>query len=147
LLGALPEVIIKESSVKGVGTVHSRIGFLGALFVLLVAAPVAAQQHFSDLAPADEYFGRMKMSILGISNTIKDAGLHLDQGADSMAIIDGLAFTEDAIRDWQHHYPRDPWIIRSLTALRGVYAKIPTERGAACARRVASWLDHDFAPK
>jgi hypothetical protein len=127
--------------------VHSRIGFLGALFVLLVAAPVAAQQHFSDLAPADEYFGRMKMSILGISNTIKDAGLHLDQGADSMAVIDGLAFTEDAIRDWQHHYPRDPWIIRSLTALRGVYAKIPTERGAACARRVASWLDHDFAPK
>jgi hypothetical protein len=125
--------------------VHTRIGFLGVLFVLLASTPVAAQQHLSDLAPADEYFGRMKMSILGISNTIKDAGLHLDQGADSMAVIDGLAFTEDAIRDWQRHYPRDPWLVKSLNALRGVYTKIPTERGAAAARRVAVWLDHDFA--
>jgi hypothetical protein len=125
--------------------VHTRSGFLGGvLFVLLASTPVAAQQHLSDLAPADEYFGRMKMSILGISNTIKDAGLHLDQGADPMAVIDGLAFTEDAIRDWQRHYPRDPWLIRSLSALRGVYAKIPTERGAAAAKRVAVWLDHDF---
>jgi hypothetical protein len=123
--------------------VHTRIGFLGVLSVLLIGTPVAAQS-FSDLAPADEYFGRMKMSILGISNTIKDAGLHLDQGADSMAVIDSLAFTEDAIRDWQRHYPRDPWIARSLNALRTVYAKIPTERGAACARRVAVWLDHDL---
>ncbi|HTX03727.1 MAG TPA: hypothetical protein VMD07_08595 [Candidatus Acidoferrales bacterium] len=123
---------------------HTRIGFLGALFVLLASTPVAAQ-HFSDLAPADEYFGHMKMSILGISNTIKDAGLHLDQGADAMAVIDSLAFTEDAIHDWERHYPRDPWIARSLSALRSVYAKIPTERGAACARRVALWLDHDFA--
>ncbi len=126
---------------------HTRSGFLGVLFVLLASTPVAAQQHFSDLAPADEYFGRMKMSILGISNTIKDAGLHLDQGADSMAVIDGLVFTEDAIRDWQRHYPRDPWIAKSLNALRSVYSKIPTERGAACARRVAIWLDHDLTPK
>ncbi len=123
---------------------HTRSGFLGVLFVLLASTPVAAQQHFSDLAPADEYFGRMKMSILGISNTIKDAGLHLDQGADSMAVIDGLALTEDAIRDWQRRYPRDPWITRSLNALRAVYAKVPTERGAACARRVAIWLDHEI---
>ncbi|MGH7716295.1 MAG: hypothetical protein ACREML_09900, partial [Vulcanimicrobiaceae bacterium] len=70
-----------------------------------------------------------------------------DQGGDALAVIDELAFTEDAIRDWQHHYPRDPWLVQSLTALRGVYAKIPSERGAACARRVALWLRHDFAAR
>jgi len=126
--------------------VHTRIGFLGVLFVLVAGTPVAAQQ-FSDLAPADEYFGRLKMSILGISNTIKDANLHLSQGVDSLAVIDNLVFTEDAIRDWERHYPRDPWIVRSLNALHSVYARIPTERGAACAKRVAAWLDHISAAK
>ena len=30
------------------------------------------------VAPADEYFGRLKMSILGIRNTIRDMGLKAD---------------------------------------------------------------------
>ena len=30
------------------------------------------------VAPADEYFGKLKMSILGIRNTIKDQGIKID---------------------------------------------------------------------
>ena len=30
------------------------------------------------VAPADEYFGKLKMSILGIRNMIKDQGLKID---------------------------------------------------------------------
>lgn len=123
---------------------HTRSGFLAALFVLFASVPVAAQQH-TEVAPADEYFGRLRMSILGISNTIRDAGLRLDRGYNPERVIDSLFFTEDAIRDWQHQYPRDPWIPRSLHALYAVYARIPTERGTTCARRVAAWIDHDFA--
>jgi len=126
--------------------VHTRIGFLGVLLVLVAGTPVVAQQRFSDLAPADEYFGRMKMSILGISNTIHDAGVHLDAGANPTIVANSLAWAEDAIGDWSRRYPRDPWIPRSLAALRLTYARIPTPWGQESARRVAVWL-RDFPAK
>lgn len=125
---------------------HTRIGFLGVLLVLVAGTPVVAQQRFSDLAPADEYFGRMKMSILGISNTIHDAGVHLDAGANPTIVANSLAWAEDAIGDWSRRYPRDPWIPRSLAALRLTYARIPTPWGQESARRVAVWL-RDFPAK
>ncbi|MBV8425132.1 MAG: hypothetical protein JO349_08065 [Candidatus Eremiobacteraeota bacterium] len=124
---------------------HTRIGFLGALFVLFAGTPVAAQQNRYEVAPADEYFGRLRMSILGISNTIRDGGARLDRGVEPARVIDSLFFAEDAIHDWERQYPRDPWIPRSLNALYAVYARIPSERGASCARRVATWLNRDYA--
>jgi hypothetical protein len=121
-----------------------RTGLL-AILLALCAAGASAAQNLSHLAPADEYFGHMKMSILGIANTIRDAGVKIDRGGDPESVIDGpLSFAEDAIRDWQHKYPRDPWIPRDLAMLRGVYERMQTERGSENAHRVAVWLDRDF---
>ena len=67
------------------------------------AAAKAKPRAKCRIAPADEYFGRLKMSILGIRNVIKDQGLKIDvapeNGPSSFAT---MALTEDALHDWQH---------------------------------------------
>ena len=120
-----------------------RSALLCALF-LLISAPVSAASNLADLAPADEYFGHMKMSVLGIANAIKDAGLHLDRGDNPEAIVSGLSWTEDAIRDWEKHFPRDPWIPKSLINLRHVYERVTSPHGLDALNRIGGWMERDF---
>jgi hypothetical protein len=73
--------------------------------------PAVHTTPVSKVAPADEYFGRMKMSILGITNSIRDTGLR--EGFDpsnASRYFGGLAYTEEALEDWSHKYPQDSWI-------------------------------------
>lgn len=71
---------------------------------------VAARPISSAPAPADEYFGRFKLSFLGIRNIIHDMNI---EGDSSLA----LPMQEGRIRevagslaDWANRYPRDKWI-------------------------------------
>jgi hypothetical protein len=106
------------------------------------AKPAAAPLK---VAPADEYFGRLKMSILGIANTIKDQSAMYDRRPDQLqSEMHAMVFVVDAIRDWEHKYPRDPWIAKSLFNLERFYNKIPTADGRAEAMRTMVWLVHDF---
>ncbi|HTW85314.1 MAG TPA: hypothetical protein VMD91_14685 [Candidatus Sulfotelmatobacter sp.] len=93
------------------------------------------------VAPADEYFGRMKMSILGIRNTIKDQGLKIDADPNKAPDTFGaIALTEDAMRDWQRKYPCDSWLPTTIYALEHFYAKIHTEDGVRHVHTVWAWL-------
>jgi hypothetical protein len=111
------------------------------------AKPVIPVVHLLSykVAPADEYFGRLKMSILGIRNTIKDDGLKVDadptQGA---GVITSVAYTEDALHDWESKYPRDTWLPHSLFTLERLYAKIDSDVARAKAKATMLWLVHDF---
>ncbi|HTD34944.1 MAG TPA: hypothetical protein VK665_14855, partial [Candidatus Elarobacter sp.] len=42
------------------------------------AKPIAGYHPHNGPAPADEYFGRLQMSILGVRNKVKDLGLDAD---------------------------------------------------------------------
>jgi hypothetical protein len=97
------------------------------------------------VAPADEYFGKLKMSILGIRNTIKDQGLKVDYEPEKASSTFGaIALTEDAIRDWQHKYPCDGWLPGTLYALQHFYGKIHTDDGVKHVHATFAWLRHDF---
>jgi hypothetical protein len=97
------------------------------------------------MAPADEYFGKLKMSILGIRNTIKDQGLKVDvEPAKAPTTFNSIALTEDAIRDWQHKYPCDSWLPGTLYALEHFYGKIHTQDGVKHVHATFRWLRHDF---
>jgi hypothetical protein len=97
------------------------------------------------VAPADEYFGKLKMSILGIRNTIKDQGLKVDGDPNNAAsTFNAIALTEDAIRDWEHKYPCDSWIPGSIFALEHFYTKIHTADGVKHVHATFAWLRHDF---
>jgi hypothetical protein len=97
------------------------------------------------VAPADEYFGRLKMSILGIRNTIKDDGLKVDSDpTQAPGVISSVAMTEDALHDWEAKYPRDTWLPHSLWTLERLYAKIDNDVARAKAKATMLWLVHDF---
>jgi len=107
-----------------------------------VKAKVAAR---SKVAPADEYFGKLKMSILGIRNTIHDVGANIEIDASRWASLANKAdFTEDAVRDWEHKYPHDTWLARTIFGLERMYAKLDSDEGRKRSVAAMKWLVHDF---
>lgn len=120
------------------------------LFALSVACSPAAWSpalaangpaHTIRVAPADEYFGRLKMSILGIRNQLHDLDLRLQYAPDkSEDVLGSAAMVEDAVRDWEHKYPADPWLARSVYQLTALYARVHTPHGLAQASRTLRWL-------
>jgi hypothetical protein len=93
------------------------------------------------LAPADEYFGPLKQSILGIGNTIRDLGWRYDVNHDiGPQTIASAALTERAIRDWQQKYPHDHGVAQAIFRLQRLYARIVTDQGRSKAEATATWL-------
>jgi hypothetical protein len=115
------------------------------LVVAYLAAAVPALAQDASLAPADEYFGRFNLSVLGIANSIRDSGTRIDAGDDPAQLFRGpLAFATDAIHAWEERYPDDPWIAKDLLALETVYLKVPTDDGFRLASSTEAWLLSDF---
>src|SRR5579863_3339607 len=128
---------------------------LGALLLTLVgisapanAATASHPAHAAPapkVAPADEYFGRMKMSILGISNSIKDTGTR--EGFDPVHASNyygGLALTENALQDWARKYPQDSWIPRRAYDLSHDFWLMHTPQADAQANACRNLLFHQF---
>lgn len=91
-----------------------------------VPAPAAAA---SRVAPADEYFGRLKMSILGIRNQlVRLEAKSYYRNESRTAMIGEATFIEDAMRDWSAKYPADPWIPGFRHRLHRVYVRIASAR-------------------
>lgn len=130
--------------------------FLFAVTALSLSAFTAPQPAFSSthvamakfttrVAPADEYFGRLKMSILGIRNELRDLDQRLSFSPDAGPAALGTAvFVENAIRDWEAKYPGDPWLARSVYQLTHVYARIHTPDGRAKALSALHWLTRRY---
>jgi hypothetical protein len=101
----------------------------------LLAAATA--QSRSRLAPADEYFGRLRMSPLEITNRINDAERH---GASYR----GLVNTQNAIEDWTAKYPGDPWIAPREYRMSRLFAHLHSADGNAEAGHCRAFLRAHF---
>jgi hypothetical protein len=129
--------------------------------VSLAAAPAGAVPHRRAKAPADEYFGHLKMSVLGMRNVISDVDLRADAAAEDAArnLCHKLVLAEDALRDWQGKYPDDDWIPKLGYALLKDYEKVDAaivaddeHVASSHAIDLATWLEatypnSEFAPK
>ena len=80
-------------------------------------------------APGDEYFGRLKLSYLGIDNTFRDESIRAGAYTTDSHIISQVNFAEDALRDWYKRYPKDPQLPRSYFLAYAMYKKIWTQPG------------------
>jgi hypothetical protein len=122
-----------------------RLLVLCAVFSITATAALADPTPTSKVAPADEYFGRLKMSVLGVSNVIKDMRLRVEADAEKTPSIFGsLAFVEDALRDWERKYPHDTWIPKNLYALELTYLKGSGEKARMMAMKTEAWLHRDY---
>jgi TPR repeat protein len=75
------------------------------------------------MAPADEYFGRYKESILEIRNRLDRFDLLSDDDMLQPGTTHALDDLQNVIRDWQQKYPRDPWVPASLQRLLRDYQR------------------------
>lgn len=92
-------------------------------------------------APADEYFGRMKMSVLGIHNELARLTDEVQRDPNHPERVSNLAtLVEGSIHDWERHYPHDPWLARHIYGLGQMYAQMRTREGHVCALRVLKWV-------
>jgi hypothetical protein len=83
-------------------------------------------EEYTHSAPGDEYFGRMKMSYLGINNTFHDETIRAGDYTTDSGIISKVAFADEALQDWSRRYPGDPQLARSYFLAIVMYKKIYT---------------------
>jgi hypothetical protein len=93
-----------------------------ALFLTTSTAAAIADPHWT-MAPADEYFGRFKQSILEIRNRLDALDFRDERAMLSPDVIGSLDRLQETIADWQRKYPRDPWIPRYVAHLMHEYAR------------------------
>ncbi len=94
-----------------------------ACVALVLACSSVAHADIHDSAPADEYFGPFKDSILGIRNRL----VAFERKGDSELLVAGalrgVDNVERAIEDWDHHYPRDPWLAGFMDRTLHIYGR------------------------
>lgn len=76
-------------------------------------------------APADEYFGRFKLSNLGVRNIIHDISI---EGNSPLAIpkqVSRIQAADWAMVDWANKYPRDRWLPGAMLG----FAKLLQSKG------------------
>ncbi len=112
---------------------------IGLLAVLIFAGvpfstPAAT---YSGPAPADEYFGPHKQSILEIRNRLD----RMDTKSDRELIDDNAIVELDdiaaSVSDWRSQYPNDPWLPRCYARLLHDYHRA----GASSSDRAVAMLD------
>jgi len=96
-------------------------------------------------APADEYFGRLGMSVLDVRTKVKDLGLDADLHPEhGQAILNNALWVEDAMRDWAKKYPFDRWLPRYAFALEQMYEEIPGDAAHKRAVKQTSYITAYF---
>lgn len=94
---------------------------------------------FHRSAPGDEYFGRMKMSYLGIDNTAHDVAIEAGAYTTDPRLIAKIAFADEALHQWESRYPGDPQLARSYFLMIEVLRKIYT---LDAQQRAWSYMQH-----
>ena len=107
------------------------------------------QEHeldmFKNSAPADEYFGRWKMSYLGIDNTFRDAAISSGDHTTDSRIAHKVALAEDALDAWAKKYPRDPQLARTYFLATVVERKIWIQANQQRAWGYLNQLEQEFS--
>jgi hypothetical protein len=92
-------------------------------------------------APADEYFGSLQMSILGIRNQIQDMSRLYDVAPEKAdAILGKASMAEASLRDWESKYPSDPALARYVYQLCMLYQKIDVDGARHKSVDMHMWL-------
>ncbi len=84
-------------------------------------------EGYTHSAPGDEYFGRMKLSYLGINNTFRDEAIRAGAYTTDSGIISKVNFADEALNQWMGRYPGDPQLARSYYLAIEVYKRIYTQ--------------------
>ena len=100
---------------------------------LKLIARVSAIPHelrLTRTAPADEYFGRLKFSPIGVRNEVIRVNKYLDRGWGFRMEGDAVQ-VELAVEDWQKQYPHDTTLPATLLDVYHLMERIDTPKTKA----------------
>jgi hypothetical protein len=95
-------------------------------------------------APADEYFGEIRISPIGIDDEMQRIGKYLDSGWGDRMAPDALHLAT-AVEDWQHQYPHDRTLPKYLAGLYKLLVRVGAPSTLAEAQRVRQLLVVEYA--
>ncbi|MBC5798779.1 MAG: hypothetical protein GIX03_10700 [Candidatus Eremiobacteraeota bacterium] len=95
-------------------------------------------------APADEYFGHLKYSPLGVRNEVIRVNKYLDRGWGERMEGDALQ-VDSAVEDWQKQYPHDTTLPANLLDAYRLLERVDTDATKAAADRVKNLLVVEYA--
>ncbi len=99
----------------------------------------------ANLAPADRYFGRLHMSILGIRNSLKDLAALADTHPEQAEhIFDKAVLVEDSLMNWASQFPLDPWIPKFTFSLAQLYGKLDMDEARNRRLLMLDWLSGTY---
>jgi hypothetical protein len=90
-------------------------------------------------APADEYFGRLKYSPIGVRNELTRINKWLDKGWGYHMESDALQ-VDSAVEDWQKQYPHDTTLPGTLLDAFQMLVRVKTEKTDDASARIKSIL-------
>jgi hypothetical protein len=113
-----------------------------ASHIVKVVRPHArTKPHRVVTAPADEYFGHQRYSILGIRNALHDLNIRYDgTAARTPSLYAGAAGLENAMQDWGKKYRGDLWLAHYLFHLDQLYMRVPPALGHAKVASTSRWI-------
>ena len=108
-------------------------------------------EQFKSSAPADQYFGRLRLSYLGINNTFRDAAITAGDHTTDPHIANRVAFADDALNDWANHFPHDPELARTyFLAIRTdkkIWARANQEKAWTYMNRIVMLFPNSYFGK
>ena len=129
-------------------TIVDRLRHLDSPLVIASVHSVPHDVYLSTLAPADEYFGRMGYSVLGIVNELKHINFMLDYNYGNRESGQTLLVV-DAIESMHRVYPRDrdlpKLLLSALTTLGRMDA--PEAKAAAARLRAILTIEYQDSPE
>ena len=118
---------------------------LGLMLPVVSPVPAPAVAAYHTVAPADEYFGHQRLSILGMRNMLHDLMRDSRNGArDDASVVNAARAVEDGLHDWQARYELDPWLPRYIYRLSSLYHRVDSDEAHERAEAVDAWLLHRY---
>jgi len=124
-------------------TIQSRLANIGTLRVIGSVTAMPHGKYLTTLAPADEYFGRMGFSILGMRNQLKHINFMLDYKYGNRE-SDEAVLVAHAIDDMHKVYPRDRAIPEMLLEGYTTLERMTTPQALAAAAHLRSILTVEY---
>jgi hypothetical protein len=103
---------------------------LSSFFPLALPATAEETAPASTSAPADEYFGPLGLSVIGIRNDV----------AQTNGALAHVMLVEVSVHAWERRYPADVWLPRTVLALHRAYRRMSDPSAALHAVDTAAWL-------
>jgi hypothetical protein len=109
------------------------------------------RETYQNSAPADEYFGKLKLSFLGINNTFRDAAISSGEHTIDPQLVAKVGFADDALSDWASHFPRDPQLARTyylaIESEQRIWLKPNQERAYLYMNRIVTQFGNSYFGK